>query len=549
LLVLVGTFIGGLGLFLLAVSMITDGLRLAAGDSLRDVLTRATATPWRGLATGFGVTAVVQSSSATTVATIGFVNAGLLSLPVSLLVIYGANVGTTMTGWIVAVLGFGVDVEVWALPLIGAGMLVRVLRPGSRLAAVGEAAAGFGVFFIGVSLLSGTFSGFAAQIDVASLAEPVGLGLVLYVLAGFIMTLVTQSSSAAIAITLTAASAGLLDINASAAMVIGANVGTTSTAALAVIGATPNARRLASGHILFNLLTGVVALALLPVLLWLVRSTGSALGLEDHPAISLAGFHSVFNILGVLLMLPLNARLAQYLSRAFSSETERLSAPLYLDRSTAANPDLALAALQRELLRAHTLCRAVVFATLSEKQADQHVAAIRRRALFDLIKAIEGYVSRVELQRLPESSRGYLPVLLRTSAYLEEVVGLSGEIAVHRPDMDALLGEKAAVAEPISDYRQALIAALESADPELESFSAAELEAGYDHLKDRWHKLKAQLLEAASNRQLPLRHLNSAMEGLRSSLKVLEQLKKSAILLTADLTPENSVKEPAAELL
>lgn len=547
-LVLVGTFAGGLGLFLLAVSMITDGLRLAAGDSLRELLTRSTATRWRGLAVGFGVTAVVQSSSATTLATIGFVNAGLLSLPVSLLVIYGANVGTTMTGWIVAGLGFGVNVEAFALPLIGVGMLLRVLRSGSRLAAVGEAAAGFGVFFIGVSLLSEAFSSFATQIDLTSQAASGGLDLVLYVLAGFMMTLVTQSSSAAIAITLTAATGGLLDLNASAAMVIGANVGTTSTAALAVIGATPNARRLAVGHVLFNLLTGAVALALLPGMLWLTRSTGAALGLADNPAVSLALFHSVFNILGVLLMLPLNARLGRFLARRFSNESERLSQPVYLDRSTVANPGLALAALRRELLRAAELCRSMVLATLSENQSEQHLAGIRRQALYDLIKAIESFVSRVELERLPESARGDLPVLLRVSAYLEEVVGLTREISSHRPHMDALLQAKAKEVEPIRDYIQALVAALEAADPQLEGFSAAELNAGYDHLKSRWHNLKDQLLEAASRRRLPIRHMNSAMECLRSSLKVVEQLEKSAVLLMADPAEQNPSKEAETKI-
>lgn len=545
-LVLVGTFVGGLGLFLLAVSMITDGLRLAAGNSLRELLMRSTSTPWRGVTTGMGVTAIVQSSSATTLATIGFVNAGLLSLPVSLLVIYGANVGTTMTGWIVAGLGFGFDVEVFALPLIGAGMLLRVLRAGSRLAALGEAAAGFGVFFIGVSLLSDTFSSFATQIELDSLASPGGLGLVLYVLAGFMMTLVTQSSSAAIAITLTAATGGLLDLNCAAAMVIGANVGTTSTAALAVIGATPNARRLAVGHVVFNLLTGVVALGLLPLMMWLVQETGVALGLDNNPAVLLALFHSVFNIFGVLLMLPLNARLARYLSHLFSNEQERLSQPLYLDRNTAANPDLALAALHRELLRVNRLCREMVWATLSDDRADQHVASIRRKALRDLIKAIEGFVSRVELQRLPESSRGDLPLLLRVSGYLEEVIGLGGEIAEHRPDMDALRKARASVAEPIGSYHAAVIAALDSADPVAASFSEAELDAGYALLKGRWHKLKDHLLEATANRRLPISHLNSAMEGLRSCLKVVEQLQKTAVLLSADVTPSNQPPEKAS---
>ena len=123
-LLIAGTFLGGLGLFLLAVSMITDGLRLAAGDALRDILARSTSTPFRGVASGVLFTAVVQSSSAVTVATIGFVNAGLLNLSQSLGIIYGANIGTTMTGWLVAAMGFDIKVELFALPMVGAGMLL-----------------------------------------------------------------------------------------------------------------------------------------------------------------------------------------------------------------------------------------------------------------------------------------------------------------------------------------------------------------------------------------------------------------------------------------
>ena len=132
------TLLGGLGLFLLAVGMITDGLKLAAGDTLRDVLARSTSTPLRGVASGILVTALVQSSSAVTVATIGFVNAGLLTLPQSLGVVYGANIGTTMTGWLVASVGFGVKLETFALPLVGLGMLGRLVRPASRIGSPGS---------------------------------------------------------------------------------------------------------------------------------------------------------------------------------------------------------------------------------------------------------------------------------------------------------------------------------------------------------------------------------------------------------------------------
>lgn len=220
LLPVLGMLLGGLGLFLLAVGMLTEGLRLAAGDRLRTILANSTRTPLHGVASGMTVTAVVQSSSAVTVATIGFVNAGLLSLAQALGVIYGANVGTTFTGWLVAAVGFSWKIEAIALPLIGVGMFLRMTGTSSRLGAAGEALAGFGLFFIGVDVLRDAFEGIAAGIDPAALAVDGWRGVLLFLGVGVLMTVVTQSSSAALALTLTAADGGVIGLEAAAASVI-----------------------------------------------------------------------------------------------------------------------------------------------------------------------------------------------------------------------------------------------------------------------------------------------------------------------------------------
>ena len=356
-LTVIGTLLGGLGLFLLAVAMITDGLKLAAGDALRDILARSTRTRWRGVASGLLVTGLVQSSSAVTVATIGFVNAGLLSITQALGIVYGANIGTTMTGWLVAAIGFNFKIEAIALPLIGLGMAARLLGKNTRIGAFGEALAGFGLFFIGIDFLREAFEGVSASLQVTDLSAGSGRGILLYVSFGFFATLITQSSSAAIALTLTAASSGVLALDAAAAMVIGANVGTTSTAALSVIGATANAKRVAAAHVMFNALTGVVALILLPALLAVVDLTATTFGLAAVPAVSLALFHSVFNILGVAIMWGLTDRLALFLNARFVTLAETLSRPQFLDRSIAVTPSLAVDALVLELTRTAQFAR------------------------------------------------------------------------------------------------------------------------------------------------------------------------------------------------
>ena len=517
-----GTFIGGLGFFLLAVSMITDGLKLAAGDALRRILASSTETRLRGVGSGVLVTGIVQSSSAVTVATIGFVNAGLLTLNQSLGVVYGANIGTTMTGWIVAAVGFSFKVEALALPLIGIGMLARMLRPNSRLAPLGEALAGFGLFFIGVDLLRDAFEGFSQSMDVASFAPQSGVGVLLYLLLGFLMTVVTQSSSAAIAITLTAATGGVLGINAAAAMVIGANVGTTSTAAFAVIGATANARRVAAVHVVFNLLTGVVALALLPVLMWIVRSTGDLLGLQNVPAVSLALFHTVFNVLGVLLMWPLTDRLATYLAGRFTTDEERLARPAFLDRNVMATPVLAIDALSLELNRLAGLVRDLVESTVSgDGRAER---ASQAQGLRVLIDAIEQFVTELELEQLPVSQKGSLSIALRVTGYLEEILGILDGLEDHAADIEAITVPP--VGDSIAAFQAQVVAQI-ARSAEVSEIDIGELEEGYENLRGQWHDLKDELLTAAAARTIPIRPLNSSLEGLRSYLKMAEQLTKS----------------------
>ncbi|MEQ8659363.1 MAG: Na/Pi symporter, partial [Gammaproteobacteria bacterium] len=394
----------------------------------------------------------MQSSSAVTVATIGFVNAGLLNLAQALGIVYGANVGTTMTGWLVAAVGFELDVEAFALPLIGAGMIARLLGSTTRLGACGEALAGFGLFFLGVDVLRGAFDGLAASLDLAALVPAGPAGLLACIVLGFLMTVLTQSSSAAIAITLTAASGGALSIEAAAATVIGANVGTTSTAAFAVIGATPNARRVASAHVVFNLLSGTVALVLLPFLLRAVQLTEQLLGLVPAPALTLALFHTVFNVLGVALMWPLTDRLVRFLRHRFRTLAETLAQPVHLDQNVLATPALALDALRLELARMAGLARRIATTTLSGR-AEPEGLDEQRVELDELGQAVEQFVTRLERQRLPAALARRVPNALRVNGYIEEVAALARAYAARAGGIATI--SRPPVADHVTQYLQA----------------------------------------------------------------------------------------------
>ncbi len=297
------TILGGIGLFLLGMILLIDGLRSVAGGGLRRILVKTVGGPLSGLAAGAAVTAMVQSSSATTVATIGFVSAGLLTFPQSIGVVFGANLGTTSTSWLVALVGFRLSIAAFAMPLVAAGAALRLLGR-ERVAAAGLAIAGFGLLFIGLDLLQQGMAGLAERFGPEDLPDAASVeGRLLLLGIGVAMTVVMQSSSAAVATTLVALHSGAVGFEQAASMVIGQNLGTTVTAALAAVGAAVPARRTAVAHILFNAITAGLALGLFP---WLVAgSLRAAEGIFDEPeTVALAAFQTSVKLAGIAVLLP-----------------------------------------------------------------------------------------------------------------------------------------------------------------------------------------------------------------------------------------------------
>lgn len=370
----IGTLLGGIGLFLLGMLHLTDGLKQSAGEKLEHYLYAGTNTKTRGFVSGFTLTSLVQSSSVVTVATIGFANAGLLTMGQSAWVVFGSNVGTTMTGWIVALIGFKVKVEIFALPLVGIGAFLHILSKGTRSKAVGNSLAGFGLLFVGLDLLQsalaehqGSFSFVeAGTFDVYHVVMFIGLGIV--------MTAVMQSSSASMAMILTLVNAGTVPLELGAAAVIGANVGTTSTALLATIGATPNAKRVAWAHVIFNLVAGTAALLLLPLVSEVFSEAYEQKLMGGNAAFWLAVYHSLFNVLGVLLMVPLEPKISHFLRKRFISEQREPLRLRYVDQTTLTMPPVAAQSILLELKNLHSMTISILQNTdkkLALKEVDQ----------------------------------------------------------------------------------------------------------------------------------------------------------------------------------
>ncbi len=365
--------VGGIGCFLLGMSLLVDGLKALAGGALRRVLTSAVRGPLSGFVAGVGSTALVQSSSATTVATIGFVSAGLLSFPQSIGVVLGANVGTTSTSWLVATLGFKVSIGTFALPILAAGAMLRVLGRG-KVAEIGLSIAGFGLLFIGLDLLEQGMAAATERIGPESLPAATGLaGRALLVGAGFAMTVLMQSSSAAIATVLVALVAGTISFEQSIAVVVGANVGTTITASIAMVGASVQARRTALVHILFNTTLAVAAFLLLPWLGDAAVAAGRFIA-PDQPAVAVACFHTLVKVLGAGVFLALTAPVAKLLVAMVPLRDDALMR--HLDRSVVATGSVAIEALRRTI----ATILADVVATLEAEFAHGGGIASRRFA-------------------------------------------------------------------------------------------------------------------------------------------------------------------------
>ncbi|QDU65321.1 Na/Pi cotransporter family protein [Engelhardtia mirabilis] len=332
--------VGGLALFLLGLLVLTEGLRQFAGDALHRALFRFTKSPTSGAVTGALVTAVLQSSSVTTVATVGLVSAGALAFPQALGILFGANVGTTLTSWMVALLGFELDIEQIVQPLLMLGVLLRLFGRG-HWAHMGWALAGFALIFMGLDAMQTGMAGFEGRITPANFPDDSYLGRALLVGIGIVLTLVTQSSSAGMAMALTALDGGAISLAQGAAMVIGMDVGTTSTTAIATIGRSAATRRTGYSHVVYNLMTGVAAYFLLEPYLWAIDHLvpGGALA---HGPLVLVGFHTAFNALGLIVVLPFTRQFARLMSRlvpesdASSDPSDRLDPRLARESTVAA---------------------------------------------------------------------------------------------------------------------------------------------------------------------------------------------------------------------
>lgn len=398
--------IGALGFFIYGMKIMSDGIQKVAGSKMRDILGAMTSNRVFGLITGFMVTALVQSSSATTVMIVSFVNAGLLSLVESIGVIMGANIGTTVTAWLISILGFKVKISALALPIIAIGFPM-MFSSRAKVNSWAQVLIGFALLFMGLDELKHSVPDLKSNPEMLSfLQNYAGMGYLstfIFIIVGSILTLVVQSSSAAMALTLVMCNEGWIPFELAAAMVLGENIGTTITANLAALVGNVHAKRAAGAHFIFNVFGVVWMFILFP---FVIKAISHYMGVymemyptigtegynPEHIPIALSIFHTSFNIVNVLVLIWFVQFIANTVIRVIPSKGDDEDFSLeFIGRGLVKTPDISLAEAENEIVK---------FADINEKgvkRISELIEETEYRTQQKLIKKIKEYEDHTDL--------------------------------------------------------------------------------------------------------------------------------------------------------
>lgn len=368
-------------MFLYGMNMMSSGLQKAAGNRLRNLLGAMTSSPFRGVMTGLGITSIIQSSSATTVMVVGFVNAALLTLNQAIGVIMGANIGTTVTAWLVSLLGFKADISIFAVPLMAVGFIMSIAKS-EKYKNISEFIIGFSLLFLGLSLMKNSVPDLRETPEILSFIQQwtgYGFGsVIIFLIFGTILTLVLQSSSATMALTLIMMSMGWIPFDMAAAMVLGENIGTTITANIAASVGNPNARRAALAHTFFNVFGVIWALILFRPFLNLIGIIITWLGypnptLIDYSATIAAGsdestaalygvsmLHTLFNTINTCILIwfiPLIVKFVTWAIKDKPEDEEQTIRLKFINAGPIGTAELAIDEAKNEIVHFAQICR------------------------------------------------------------------------------------------------------------------------------------------------------------------------------------------------
>jgi phosphate:Na+ symporter len=406
---------GGLGLFIYGIHLMGDGLQRVAGDRFRNILKVLTSNAFKGVLVGTGITALVQSSSATTVMVVGFVNAGLMTFVQSLGVIFGANIGTTITAQIIAF-----KLTNYALPIIGVGMVLNIFAKKRFWKFLGLFFLGFGILFLGLKIMTSAVKPLADNPAVIHAFLAINNRLIYGVLLGVAVTAIVQSSSVTTGIVLGFVSIGLLDLNGAIPIILGANIGTCVTIMIASIGANIASRRAAIAHLLFNVIGSVLFLIIIKPFTALVSHT------SIDALRQCANAHTIFNVVNTMIFLPFVVLYAKLIEKIVPGKAIMIeTGPKYLEKHLINTPVFALDAATKEIVVMADHAKEMVaeaadgFLNINEK-ALKHLPK-REEALDSLQEAITDYLMSLTQRDLSEEESKRIPALLHSVNDIERI--------------------------------------------------------------------------------------------------------------------------------
>ncbi|MCP4075844.1 MAG: Na/Pi cotransporter family protein [Gammaproteobacteria bacterium] len=360
----------GVAVFLFGMLFLEQGFQFFTGGVLERILQRTTSSIWKSLSFGVVSTTLMQSSSLVSVITISFLGAGLIDLAAGVGIIFGANLGTTTGAWLIAGFGMKVKISAYAMPMLVIG-IVLVFQKSKSLKGIGYILAGLGFLFLGIHFMKEGFEAFRDTIDLTQFAVSGYSGILLFTLLGIAATVIMQSSHATLVIIITALSVGQITYENGLALAIGANVGTTITAILGSMSSNIQGKRLAFAHLIFNMTTGAIAIAFIYQLVEAVEVLSNALGIdEDNYTLKLAVFHTIFNFIGVIAMLPFINKLVNFLMRAMPEKMIPKDKSRYLNDSSLEVPDVAIEAVRKEIIHLYDNAYEIIAHGLSLHRQD-----------------------------------------------------------------------------------------------------------------------------------------------------------------------------------
>tara|TARA_B100000315_G_scaffold232217_1_gene244266 strand:+ start:39794 stop:41599 length:1806 start_codon:yes stop_codon:yes gene_type:complete len=415
----------GVAIFLFGMLSLEQGFNLFTGGTLEKILRKSTSSLWRSLGFGIVSTTIMQSSSLVSVITISFLSADLITLAAGIGIVFGANLGTTTGAWLVAGFGLKVKISAYAMPMLVFGVIL-ILQRARAMNGIGYILAGMGFLFLGIHHMKEGFEAFKETIDLAEFAVAGYPGLFLFASIGIFATVVMQSSHATLVLIITALAAGQITYENALALAIGANIGTTITAILGSMSANEQGKRLAGAHLVFNVVTGVIAIAFIYQLIFVVDGVSRAVGIaDDDYTLKLAVFHTIFNLIGIVVMLPFVNRLVIFFEAFIKTQQQDIDEPKYLTDAAVEFPDTALQAVRQETVHVYDNAIGIIAAglgfTKDDVLSERDIAQIARqqsrfveydvdvayeKSVKGIYSAIIAFISKVSFSWQMEQSGG-----------------------------------------------------------------------------------------------------------------------------------------------